>query len=75
MILAVLCEAVCCPVEVAAIERLIELFGDAPIGLGNVQGNPPVAALDSVDQSVYQSERGDQRLREWNCLATGLLTG
>jgi hypothetical protein len=40
MILAVLGEAVCCHVEVAAIEHLIELFGDAPIGLSNVQGSP-----------------------------------
>lgn len=36
MILAVLREAACCRVEVAAIERLIELFSDAPIGLGSV---------------------------------------
>jgi hypothetical protein len=28
-------------VAVAAIERFIELFGDAPIGLGCVQGSPP----------------------------------
>ena len=40
MILAVLGEAVCCRVEVAAIERLIALFGDAPIGLSNAQGKP-----------------------------------
>jgi hypothetical protein len=45
MILAVLREAACCRVEVAAIERLIELFGDAPIELGEVQGSPPMAAI------------------------------
>jgi hypothetical protein len=49
VILAILGEAACGRVEVAAIERLIELFGDAPIGLGNVQGSPPVAAWDSAD--------------------------
>jgi hypothetical protein len=38
MILAILREAACCRVEVAAIERLIELFSDAPIGLGSVHG-------------------------------------
>ena len=47
MILAVLGEAACYGVEVAAIERLIELFGDAPIGLCDVQGSPPVAAWDT----------------------------
>ena len=41
MILEVIGEAACCRVEVAAIERLIELFRDAPIGLGIVQGSPP----------------------------------
>jgi hypothetical protein len=46
---AILGEAACCLVEVAAIERLIELFSDAPIGLGNVQRSPPVAAWDSAD--------------------------
>jgi hypothetical protein len=40
MIPAVLGEPACCRVEVAAIERLIELFSDAPIGLGVVQGSP-----------------------------------
>jgi hypothetical protein len=49
MILAVLGEAACCRVEIATIEGLIELFGDAPIGLRYVQGSPPVAARDSAD--------------------------
>ena len=33
-VLAVLGEAACSRIEIAAIESLIELFGDAPIGLG-----------------------------------------
>ena len=41
IVLAVLGETACCRVEVAAIERLIEWFGDAPVGFGNVQGSPP----------------------------------
>ena len=41
MILALLGEAVGRPVKVAAIERIIELFGDAPIALADVQGSPP----------------------------------
>jgi len=53
MILAVLGEAACCRVEVAAIERFIELFGDAPIGLGNVQGSSPAAAWDSADSTLH----------------------
>jgi hypothetical protein len=56
MILAVLSEAVCCRGEVAAIERLIELFGDAPMVLGDVQGSPPVAAWDSADFRLHTSE-------------------
>ena len=56
MILAVLGEAACRRVEVAEIERLIELFGDAPIGLGDVQGNPPGAAWDSADFTLHTSE-------------------
>jgi hypothetical protein len=47
MILAVLGEAACCRVEIAAIERLIELFGDAPIGLGNVHAYVPNSDLES----------------------------
>jgi hypothetical protein len=47
MILAILGEAACCCVEVSAIERLIELFGDTPIGLGCVQGSPPVEASEA----------------------------
>jgi hypothetical protein len=39
MILAILGEAAYCCVEVAAIECFMELFGDAPIGFGNVQGS------------------------------------
>jgi len=39
MISAVLGEAACCRVEVAAIERLVELFGYAPIGIGGVPGS------------------------------------
>lgn len=48
MILTVIREAACRSVEVSAIERLIELFGHAPIGLGDVQGSPPTAAKDRV---------------------------
>ena len=39
MIFAVFGQAACRCVEVAAIERFIELFGGAPIGIGNVQGS------------------------------------
>ena len=46
MILAVLGEAACRRVEVAAIERLMELLGDAPIGLDSVQGSPFEAGWD-----------------------------
>jgi hypothetical protein len=49
VVLAVLGEAACSHVEVAAIERFMELFGDAPIGLGDVQGSSPVAVWDSAD--------------------------
>jgi hypothetical protein len=42
MILAVLREATCCCVEIAAIERFMKLFRDALIRLGNVQGSPPI---------------------------------
>jgi hypothetical protein len=37
VILALLGEAACRRVAIAAIERLMELLGDAPIGLGDVQ--------------------------------------
>ncbi len=40
VISAVLGEAACCCVEVAAIERLIEFFGYSPTGLCDVQGRP-----------------------------------
>jgi hypothetical protein len=53
MILAVLGETACCRVEVAAIQRFIELFGDAPIGLGNVQGRPPMTAWESADFTAH----------------------
>ena len=43
VILAVLGEAACCRVQVSSIECLIELFGDAPIGLRSVQGSSPMA--------------------------------
>ena len=63
VVLAVLGEAACRRIEVAAIERLIELLGDPPIGLGNVQGSPlnwqrgtPPILL------AYHSECGDHRL-------------
>jgi hypothetical protein len=48
MILAVLREPACCRVEVTAIERIMEAFGDTSIGLGDVQASPPVAS-DSAD--------------------------
>jgi hypothetical protein len=44
-----------CPVEVAAIERLIELFRDTPIGLWIVQGSSPMAAWDSADSTLRTS--------------------
>ena len=53
MILAVVGEAACRRVEVATIERLIELFGDEPIGLRSVQGKSPVAAWDSADSTSH----------------------
>jgi hypothetical protein len=56
MILAVIGEAVCCRVEVATIERLIELFGNAPIGLGNVQGNLPLHLLDRLGAVPHPTE-------------------
>jgi uncharacterized protein (TIGR02246 family) len=44
--------------KIAAIERFIELFGDAPIGIGNVQGSPPeilmVADLSSDGSKACQ---------------------
>jgi hypothetical protein len=55
MILAVLGEAACCRVEIAAIERFIELFGDAPIGFGNEQGSPPVAGSGSANLTFRTS--------------------
>jgi hypothetical protein len=45
MILAILGEITSRRVEVAAIERFMELFGDAPIRLRSVQGSPPIAAV------------------------------
>jgi hypothetical protein len=65
MILAVLREVACCRVEVAAIERLIELFGDAPIDLGEVQGSPPVAAWDSADFTSHTSDNAATTRYKW----------
>jgi hypothetical protein len=53
MILAVLREAACCRVEVATIERLIESFGDAPIGIGNIQGRPSYGGLGCADFTLH----------------------
>jgi hypothetical protein len=50
VILAVLGEVARCRVEVAAIERLIEFFGDAPIGLGWVY---LVSRGESADFTLY----------------------
>jgi hypothetical protein len=58
MILAILSEAACCRVEVAAIESLIELFGDASIGIGNVQGSPPMAAWECADFTLHTNPNG-----------------
>jgi len=66
MILAVLGEAACCRVEVAAIECFIELYGDAPI-VGNVQGSPPIAVWDSADCVVTFSLSSS-----WSGTITGL---
>ena len=65
MILAVLGEAACRRVEVAAIERFVELLGDAPIDLDNVQGSPPCGSVGwQRFYLAYQSDCGDHRLHE-----------
>jgi hypothetical protein len=67
VVLAVLGEAACRRFEIVPTERLIELFGDAPIVLGNVQGSPPVAAWDSADCVVTFSFSSS-----WSGTITGL---
>jgi hypothetical protein len=57
VVLATLGEAVCCPVKIAAIKRFMELFGDSPIGLGNVQGSRPIATAPIL---IRMAECGDQ---------------
>ncbi|HXW91260.1 MAG TPA: hypothetical protein VEK33_12000 [Terriglobales bacterium] len=54
MILAVLGEIACCGIEIAAIERLVELFGDAPIGLCDVQGSLLHERFGALSESSSQ---------------------
>jgi len=59
VVLAVFGAAVCCRVEVAAIERFIELFGDALIGFGYVQSSRPIPAA-KAPILIRMAECGDQ---------------